>query len=65
MKGFKLIHDFGIRAWLGTLVVAPGMGALAYLALKGSSEALIALSTNITAVLGFYFLTRKEQTPSP
>ena len=51
----KLKQDFGVRALLGTLIVAPSVGALAYLAVNGSSEALTALATMGSAVMAFYF----------
>jgi len=57
----KLKRDFGVRALLGTLVVAPSVGALAYLAIRGSGEALTALATMGSAVMAFYFGQRSVQ----
>ncbi len=57
----KLKRDFGVRALLGTLIVAPSIGALAYLAITGSGEALTALATMGSAVMAFYFGQRSVQ----
>ena len=51
----KLINDFGVRALLGTMIVAPAVIALVILALNGSSEAMTALVAMATGVSGYYF----------
>lgn len=55
----KLKEDFGVRALFGVLVVAPAVIALVVLALKGSSEALIALVAMGSSVVAFYFGQRQ------
>ena len=51
----KLAQDFGVRALLATLIVAPGIGVLVYLSVIGNREALIALVSIISAVVGYYY----------
>ena len=61
----KLIKDFGVRAWFGTLLIAPVSFAIIWATLHpGSVEAVKELSgvigAWIMAVIVFYF--RKEGT---
>ena len=56
----KLLQDFGVRALLGTIIVAPAVGALVYLAVKGSTEAMTSLGIMATAVIAFYFGQRSK-----
>lgn len=56
----KLFADFGVRALLGTLIVAPAVGALVYLAVKGSTEAMTSLGIMASAVVFFYYGTRSK-----
>lgn len=56
----KLIKDFGVRALLGTIIVAPSIGALVYLAVNGSTEALTALGIMASAVTAYYFGQRSR-----
>lgn len=51
----KLIKDFGVRALLGTIIVAPAVVALVILAVKGSPEAMTGLVAMATGVTGYYF----------
>jgi len=47
------------RRVIAITIATIGCGVLAYLAITGSSEALTALTTILTMVLGFYFGTSK------
>ncbi len=56
----KLIQDFGVRALMGVLVLAPAVATLCYLAARGSVEALVALASMSTGIIGFYYGTRSK-----
>ena len=51
----KLKQDFGVRALLATIVVTVATIALAYMAVGGSTEALVALVAEFSGVVAFYF----------
>jgi len=51
----KLVKDFGVRALLGSIIVAPATACLVVLALNGSSEAMTGLVAMATGVTGYYF----------
>ncbi len=55
----KLKQDFGVRALLGVLVVAPAMVAIVVLAIRGSEEALRYLGELVLVVVAFYFGFRR------
>ncbi len=57
----KLLKDFGVRALLGTLVVAPTSITLCILASRGSTEALVMIGEMATMAVGFYFGQRSIQ----
>ena len=56
----KLKTDFGVRALLATIVVGIATIALAYMAVTGSREALVALVAEFSGVLGYYFGQRSK-----
>ena len=51
----KIFQDFGVRAWLGTLIVIPSAGSLSYLAINGNTEAQTTLSVMAAGVVAYYF----------
>jgi hypothetical protein len=57
----KLLQDFGVRAWLATLVVLPTAIVLFILAAKGSEVALTTLVAMATGALAFYFGQRSKE----
>jgi len=56
----KLTKDFGVRALMGVLVVIPTVSTLCYLAVRGSSEALVAIAAMSTGIIGYYFGQRNK-----
>ena len=59
MQGPKLFKDFGIRAWFGTLLLAPVAFGIVWCVVKGDATPLKDLSGVIgawvMAVIVFYF----------
>jgi hypothetical protein len=51
----KLLHDFGVRALFGTLIILPSILTLCWLAINGSSESLVLIGELAGIVIGFYF----------
>lgn len=57
----KLLHDFGVRAWLATIVVLPTILVLCKLAWNESEYATVTLVGMAGAVVGTYFYQRRKQ----
>lgn len=56
----RLLQDFGVRAWLATLVVIPTVIVLFILATKGSEVALTTMVAMASGALAFYFGQRSK-----
>ena len=57
----KLWNDFGVRALLGVIIVAPAIGALVYMVVTtNSKDAMVALVAISSAVAGYYFGQRSN-----
>ena len=58
-KGFKLFNDFGVRAWIATLVIVGYMISVAYAVFLGNKDVISALTTLymplVSIVSMFYF----------
>lgn len=58
-KGFKLLNDFGVRAWIATLVIMGYMGSVAYTIFLGNKDMIPTLTTLymplVSIVIMFYF----------
>jgi len=62
MTDWKFKGDFGVRAWIATLIIIPTMIVLSKLALGGHAGALATLTSMGTAVSGWYFYQRRKAT---
>ena len=60
MSNFKFFKDFGVRAWLATIVVLPTVLVLCKLAWNGSEYATVTLVGMASAVIGTYFYQRRK-----
>lgn len=57
----KLLKDFGVRALLAFIPITGATITLSYLAINGSTEAMLALAGMATLAGGYYF---KQRGPS-
>ena len=58
-KGFKLLNDFGVRAWIATLVIMGYMGSVGYSVFLGNKDMIPVITTLymplVSIVIMFYF----------
>ena len=60
----KLVHDFGVRAWLATIVVAPTVAVLFKHAWNGNEYAIVTLVGMSGGIIGWYFYQRRQSNPT-
>lgn len=56
----RLYRDFGVRALLAVIVVAPTVYVLCRLALNGSEYAIVTLVGMSAGVMGAYFYQKRK-----
>jgi len=70
-SGVKLFQDFGVRAFFGTLIIAPVSFAVCWAVVKAADPVdmlkivIAGIGPIIGGVIGFYFGTKQQPPANP